>query len=266
VVRHHLLDFGSTIGSAGVYPREAFEGSEYLFEGKQTLAGMPTLGFYVKDWRTIPMYRARAVGAFPIDHSSWDPEHWKPRYSNSAFRAARFDDKFWAARRVHAFSDEMLKAVPRVGQFNDAESEAMLAKFLIDRRDAIVKRYLPAVNPIVDVRLAATGLTFRNAAVDAGVAPAPQEAVVNWLQFDNATGETKPLGTTSAAAASMSVPAPQNLPSAPASYIRAEIAFKGGPESWTEPAHAYFQRAGNDWKLVGFERAPGGNPPKERRR
>jgi hypothetical protein len=160
----------------------------------------------------------------------------------------------------------MLKAVPRVGQFNDAESEAMLAKFLIDRRDAIVKRYLPAVNPIVDVRLAATGLTFRNAAVDAGVAPAPQEAVVNWLQFDNATGETKPLGTTSAAAASMSVPAPQNLPSAPASYIRAEIAFKGGPESWTEPAHAYFQRAGNDWKLVGFERAPGGNPPKERRR
>ena len=26
VVRHHLLDFGSTIGSAGVYPREAYEG------------------------------------------------------------------------------------------------------------------------------------------------------------------------------------------------------------------------------------------------
>ena len=49
----------------------------------------------------------------------------------------------------------MLKAVTRVGQFDDPTSEDMLAKFLIDRRDAIVRRYLPAVNPIVDVQLAA---------------------------------------------------------------------------------------------------------------
>ena len=81
VVRHHLLDFGSTIGSAGVYPREAYEGAEYLVEGKKTLAGMPSFGFYIKDWRTIPRYRARSVGAFPIDNSQWDPEEWKPRYA-----------------------------------------------------------------------------------------------------------------------------------------------------------------------------------------
>ena len=54
VVRHHLLDFGSTIGSAGVYPREPYEGAEYLVEGKKTLAGIPSFGFYVKDWRTVP--------------------------------------------------------------------------------------------------------------------------------------------------------------------------------------------------------------------
>ena len=54
VVRHHLLDFGSTLGSAGVYPREAFEGWEHLIEGGETLAGMPTFGFYIKNWRTVP--------------------------------------------------------------------------------------------------------------------------------------------------------------------------------------------------------------------
>ena len=70
VVRHNLLDFGSTVGSAGVYPREAFEGWEYLVEGGKTLKGIPTFGFYIKNWRTIPMYRARSVGAFPIDHST----------------------------------------------------------------------------------------------------------------------------------------------------------------------------------------------------
>jgi hypothetical protein len=263
VVRHNLLDFGSTVGSAGVYPREAFEGWEYLVEGKKTLAGMPTFGFYVKDWRTIPMYRARAVGAFPIDHSEWDPDKWKPRYANSAFRSARMDDKFWAARRLQGFTDEMLKAVPRVGQFADPESEEMLSKFLIDRRDAIIRRYLPAVNPVVDVQLAASGaLTFKNAAVDAGVAKPPAEYVVQWQRFDNAAGTTTPIGTTSAPGTATSVAAPANLPTAAATYIRAEIAAKGGPESWAVPSHAYFVREGAGWKLVGFERLPGGNPPK----
>jgi hypothetical protein len=267
VIRHHLLDFGSTIGSAGVYPREPFEGSEYLVEGKKTLAGIPTFGFYVKRWRTTRIYRARAVGAFPTDHSNWDPEEWKPRYGNSAFRSARFDDKFWAARRLQAFTDEMLRAVPAVGRFDDPRSEEMLAKFLIDRRDAIIRRYLPAVNPIVDVQLAATGpLTFKNAAVEAKVAAPPQEYVVTWSQFDNVAGTATPIGTTAAAGASLTAPVPPNLSSAPGAYIRAEIAAKGGPESWAQPSHAYFLRDASGWKLVGFERMPGGSPPKGPRR
>ena len=36
------VSFGSTIGSAGVYPREAYEGWEYLVQGKNALAGMPS--------------------------------------------------------------------------------------------------------------------------------------------------------------------------------------------------------------------------------
>ena len=260
VVRHHLLDFGSTIGSAGVYPREAYEGWEYLVEGKKTLAGMPSLGLYVKNWRTIPLYRAKSVGAFPIDNTKWDPERWKPRYANSAFRSARLDDKFWAARRLQAFTDEMLNTLIGVGRFNDSKSEEMLSKFLIERRDAILRRYLPAVNPVVDVRLSPSGtLTFRNAAVDADVAHAPAEYVVVWQRFDNATGTTTNLGETRASATNVN--APKDLPPAASTYIRVEISANGGPESWTEPAHAYFRREPAGWTLVGFERVPGGNPP-----
>ena len=266
VIRHNLLDFGSTVGSAGVYPREAFEGTEYLVEGKRTLAGMPTFGLFVKNWRTIPVYRARSVGAFPIDHSNWEPEKWRPRYANSAFRSARLDDKFWAARRLQGFTDAMLKAVPRVGQFDDPTSEEMLAKFLIDRRDAIVRRYLPAVNPIIDVQLASSGLlTFKNAAVEADVAKLPTEYVVRWVQFDNLTGAITPLDVTSAPGATTSVAAPSNLPTTQGSYLRAEIAAKGGRESWNVPAHAYFVRAADGWNLVGFERMPGGTAPKASR-
>ncbi|HXW08498.1 MAG TPA: hypothetical protein VD833_24930 [Vicinamibacterales bacterium] len=260
VVRHHLLDFGSAIGSAGVYPREAYEGQEYLVEGKKTLAGMPSFGFYIKDWRTMPVYKARSVGRFPIDNAQWDPEDWKPRYPNSASRAARMDDKFWAARRLQAFTDEMLNTLIGVGRFDDPQSEEMLSKFLIERRNAIVRRYLPAVNPVVNVRLSASGtLTFENAAVDAGVASPPAEYVAKWSRFDNARGVATPIGDSGAATASIA--APKDLPSTAGTYIRVEIAAKGGPESWTVPAHAYFRRDGSGWTLVGFERVPGGNPP-----
>jgi hypothetical protein len=260
VVRHHLLDFGSTIGSAGVYPREAYEGAESLVEGRRTLAGIPSFGFYVKDWRTVPLYRAPSVGAFPVDNAQWDPERWKPRYGNAAFRSARLDDKFWAARRLQSFTDAMLQAVIRVGEFNDRQSEEMLAKFLIERRNAIVRRYLPAVNPIVDLQLSPSGvLTFTNAAVDADVSSRPAEYVVNWSRFDNANGARTELGITTAS--EPSVAAPVDLPAALGTYVRLDISAAGGPESWADPAHAYFRRVPEGWLLVGFERMPAGNPP-----
>jgi hypothetical protein len=40
----------------------------------------------------------------------------------------------------------LVKALPRVGQFNDPESEEMLAKFLIDRRAVGFER-VPGGNP-----------------------------------------------------------------------------------------------------------------------
>jgi hypothetical protein len=262
IVRHHLLDFGSTIGSAGVYPREPYEGSEYLIEGKKTLAGIPTLGLYVKQWRTAPRYRSSTVGSFPTSNVTWDPEQWKPRYANSAFRAARMDDKFWAARRLQLVTSDMLRAVTRVGQFNDPESEEALAKFLIDRRNAIVRRYLVAVNPIIDVQLPENGrLMFANAAVDADVATVPMEYVANWSRFDNATGTATAIGTTRSAGGHTSVPIPTDLPTSEGVYVRAEVAAMGGPAAWSQPVHAYFVRQHAAWKLIGFERVPGGNAP-----
>jgi hypothetical protein len=262
VVRHHLLDFGSTIGSAGIFPREAYEGSEYLIDGKKTLAGIPTLGLYVKGWRTAPRYRSTTVGSLPIDHADWDPENWKPRFPNAAFRSARMDDKFWAARRLQGFTAEMLKALTRVGQFNDPASEAALAKFLIDRRSAIVRRYLPAVNPIVDVELSPDNLTFTNAAVDADVAAIPREYVADWMHFDNLTRIATPIGSTRASGDRNTIPVPRNLPSQVGTYVRVEISAIGGPDSWRLPVHAYFVRQHGTWRLVGFERMPGGNAPR----
>jgi hypothetical protein len=42
--------------------------------------------------------------------------------------------------------DEMLNTLIGVGRFNDPKSEELLSKLLIERRNAIFRRCLPAVN------------------------------------------------------------------------------------------------------------------------
>ena len=64
----------------------------------------------------------------------------------------RDDDAFWAARRVAAFSDEMIRAIVHTGEFSDPAAEKAIADIVIKRRDKILATYLPAVNPIVSPR------------------------------------------------------------------------------------------------------------------
>jgi hypothetical protein len=52
---------------------------------------------------------------------------------------------------------------------------------------------------------------------------------------------------------------------APSNVLTFRNAAVGGPRSWGDPAHAYFVREASGWKLVGFERVPGGNPPANQR-
>ena len=171
---------------------------------------------------------------------------------------ARADDTFWAARRVMAFSDEMIRALVKTGQYSDPQAEALLATVLIQRRDKIGRAYLPPINPVVDVALNDSGvLTFENAAVAAGVAPAPAGGyLIHWARFDNNTGAaTGELGTSTATAAGQSQ-APVALPVAAGSYIKVEIrAVQPVNPAWGVPVAAYFRRSGG-WKLVGLDRIP----------
>lgn len=257
-VRHHLLDFGSTLGSAAVGPREEWEGYEYLFEGGKTAKGMASFGFYIPSWRRIPFYESPSIGRIPSDNTTFNPERWKPRVPNQAFRRARIDDKFWAARKLRALTDDMIRAAVASAQFGDPPSEEFLVKALIERRDSIVLAYLPAINPIVDLRLDDSGmLTFRNAAVDAGVAK-PSSYRATWGSFDNATDQATRIGETTGTDARLQ--APQGLPTSAGAYIKLEVSAVGGPNpSWEKPIDVYFRRVASGWKLVGLERLPDGS-------
>ncbi len=255
VVRHHLLDFGSSLGSASVAPRDYWEGDEYFVELHAVGRGMAGFGFYIPSWRAKKVYEAPPIGRLDLDQAGRDPETWKPHVPNAAFLRARADDKFWAARRVMAITDDLIRAAVKAGEFGDPQAEEFLIKALIDRRNAIGRRYLAAINPIVDPALDQAGaLTFANAAVAAGVAAPPGGYQATWSIFDNATGESTPVGETASRDARLQAPA--GLPDAPGAFVKISLSATGGANpSWAQPVQAYFKRLPSGaWKLVGFER------------
>src|SRR5262249_37547739 len=129
-------------------------------------------------------------------------------------------------------------------------------KALAERRDAVGRAYLTAINPIVDPVLDAEGvLSFRNAAVEADFAPAPRAYRAEWFRFDNATAQSERIGETVSRATELAAPA--SLPSHEGAFIHVKVSCIGGlTPAWERPVNMFFRQRGGLWQLVGFERMP----------
>ena len=215
-----------------------------------------SLGFYLQPWQTLSYVDNKSIGRF--EGKAFEPKGWTPRVTTAALRHARSDDTFWAARRVAAFSDAMIRAIAETGRYHDESAARLLGDVLIQRRDRIAQTYLPAVNPVVNPALGPDGgLTFENAAVTAGVSEEPSQGyIVHWWAFDNTTGDTRALGSPTTGPGRQSQ-APVALPSAPGAFVKVQIAAAGNEHpAWAVPVDAFFRRGADGWTLIGLERLP----------
>jgi hypothetical protein len=253
IVKHYLQDVGSTFGMNN----EKYEwdlGWEHFYQADTTWRRLLSFGFALSPWQTVPYVEYPSIGKFEGDR--FDPRKWRPQTPTTAYLELRDDDAFWAARRVAAFTDELIRAAVHTGEFSNPDAEKHLADVLIKRRDKIASIYLTAVNPIVDPRLDAGGrLTFDNAAVAAGVASGPVTYRASWFRFDNATNETQPLSATESS--TTTIQAPSGLPAGSGSFVAVDLSAESeGHPSWKRPIRTYFRREAEGWKLVGLERLP----------
>ena len=255
IVRHHLLDFGSTLGSGSVRAQNRRAGNEFVWESRPTLITMLTLGLYVRPWLKVPYPDVPAVGRF--ESTYYRAESWKPDYPNPAFRNARPDDRFWAARIVAAVNEEAVAAVVRTAKFTDPRATEYLTTTLLERRTKVLTAWLNGSNPVVDLALSETGeLTFANAATRAAVAKPAEKYTVRWARFDNATATAHPVGDEQTVRDSKAA-APAELLAAKPDYISVEVrAFNPDHPAWSQPLSAYFRRTGDRWTLVGLDRIP----------
>jgi hypothetical protein len=252
IVRHHLIDFGSTLGSGSVRAQTTRAGNEFIWEARPTLITMLTLGLYVRPWVKVAYPDLPSVGR--IESTYFRPENWKPEYPNPAFRNARPEDLFWAARILSRFSDEDVRAVVATAKYTDARATDYLVETLLARKAKVLRAWLNATNPVINVSMSDSGeMRFQNAAEEIGVEKAAGRYTVQWARFDNATGTRTPVGSEQTTATT-SVQAPREMLSEP--FIAATIkAYHPDEPAWHHPLVVYFRRApGNTWSLVGLER------------
>ena len=181
-LRHHLLDFGATLGSSTTRPKSPRAGGEYLFSWGPTIKEIATLGLWVPHWAFAKFPDDPTVGRFEAE--VFDPDDWFPEYPNPAFHNRLPDDEFWAAKQVMAFSDEDIRTIVKTGELTDPAAENYLVQRLIRRRDKIGKTFFAKVLPLDRFAVRSDELVFEDLAKKHGMGETGPLKIA-WSRFDN---------------------------------------------------------------------------------
>jgi hypothetical protein len=242
LVRHHLIDFGATLGSDSNWPNSPRSGFGYWFAWRPAAVQFFSLGLVVPRWARAKYPRIPAVGRFEAE--VFDPEKWMPFYPSAAFDNCLPDDAFWAAKQVMAFSDAEIRAIVKTGEYSDPSAERWIVDCLVMRRDKIGRAYSAKVLPLDRFGVQDGKLVFDNLAVEHGVA-APSDYQVEWFKFDNQSGSKTPLPL------DRTLALPQDLKvAAPGEYFGAHI--QGGDPKKT--VTVYLRKRSGEIEVVGIDR------------
>ena len=255
-IRHYMFDFGSILGSGTVFAQRHRPGNEYIFEQKPGWLTLVTLGLYVRPWMTIDYPDVPpSVGRLEADR--FDPLDWKPEYPNPAFENMRPDDAFWAARIVSKFSNEAIRAIVEKAQYSNPAATDYMTKTIIARRDKVVAAWINQVCPVVETALSSEGtLTFKNAAIEAKAATAPERYLLQWFRYDNATDQRTLIGEPMSLSGE-TTRAPEGA--TPGEFVGVSVTASHAQQpGWATPSTFFFRRGGpggsGSWSLVGVER------------
>jgi hypothetical protein len=163
-IKHHLIDFGSSLGSSTLTPKRATEGYEHVFDTGEVLKKALTLGIY--DGRAGVEVHPRHPSIGYLEGETFDPTKWKPNFAIPAFENMTDRDGYWGAKIVASFTEEQLRAAIRSGEYSDPEAERVLLETLIARRDRVAEYWFHRVPPVDRFRVSHDQLQFDDLAVE----------------------------------------------------------------------------------------------------
>jgi hypothetical protein len=145
-VKHYLIDFGATLGSATTGPQSRHKGHEYDFDLPAVVLNLMSFGVHVRDWEKLGDVQYPSIGRF--DSHDFNPRWSRPNYPNPAFDNCTNLDGYWGAKLVMSFTDEQLEKIVEQGQYSNPDASAYLVKILKERRDITGRFWYSRVNPL----------------------------------------------------------------------------------------------------------------------
>jgi hypothetical protein len=140
VIRHYVLDFGSSLGSFTFRPQMARLGWTRLFDAYQQFTQpLYNHGLRKVPWQAPYRVQSASVGYFTADY---DPDRWQPFYMNLGFTDVTPEDRVWGAKRLARLTPEQIEAVVGLAGYTHASDREYVTKILLQRRQIILDRYL----------------------------------------------------------------------------------------------------------------------------
>jgi hypothetical protein len=169
-VRHHLIDFASTLGTGAHGPTMRW-GYEYTVDIMPVLGRLLSLGIHEDAWRRLERDSTLAeIGTY--QSVIFDPREYKPLQPNSAFANQTTRDAYWAAKIISAFTDAQLRAAAETARYDNPDATAYMARTLAERRDKIARVWFDKIAPLEFFQVADGGVTFRDLGVERNIYPA----------------------------------------------------------------------------------------------
>lgn len=241
-IRHHLIDFGSILGSASNMANSPRSGNQYLFEWGPALKQIISLGLYVPRWYRWDYQQYPSLGLF--EWEIYEPDEWTPEYRNPAYRNRLPDDTYWAAKKVMAFTDEDLRAIVGLAEFSNPEAAEWLITCLIKRRDRVGDVYFRRVLPLDNFRVENGALKFEHLGRKYGLFEAPGIRF-RWSTFDNASEAHTPI-----AGAGDSAELPEAVRTGADGYYAVELTGDDPQKTVT----VYLRKTTGAYEVAGIDR------------
>ena len=162
-LKHYLIDFGDSLGSSSLRPKNAGDGYHYLFDPAGIIKTTLTLGM---NRRRDSSGQTQYPSIGYIEGATFQPIQWRSNWPNPAFDNMTKRDGYWAAKIVASFTKEQIEAAVRSGQYSDPDAARTLVQILMQRRDRVADYWFRRVAPLDRFRVTSDGLTFVDLAIE----------------------------------------------------------------------------------------------------
>jgi len=191
-VKHHLIDFASTLGAFGAEPVKRF-GYEYGVDVPPMAGRFLALGFHEDAW--VALERPEGldeVGMFDVE--TFEPEKWKPDLPHSGMANLTAADGYWAAKVMSAFTVDHIRAMVDEAQYQNPKAADYLVSVLLGRQEKIISYWFTEVPPLDFFQVDGHRVHYSDLGVVRGFLPADGVAYRYRLAAVNAQRQSRQWG------------------------------------------------------------------------